>query len=69
VHDRQIGRWMSHINLLGPFVPAGDVEEVLPLLVEACGSVMPFAVRLARFHSRRQGYSKNGLSRLVGPRR
>jgi len=44
VHDRQIGRWMPHINLLYPFVPVGDVEKAVPLLVEACASVPPFAV-------------------------
>jgi len=50
-HDRQIGRWMPHINSLYPFVLAGEVEKAVPLLVEACASVAPFAVTLASFHA------------------
>jgi len=44
VHDRQIGRWMPHINLLYPFVPAGDVEKAVLLLAEWCASMAPFTV-------------------------
>jgi 2'-5' RNA ligase superfamily len=42
---------MPHINLLYPFVPAGEVEKAMPLPVEACALVTPFAVTLASFHS------------------
>jgi len=41
---------MAHVNLLYPFVPANDVDKVVPLLVEACASVTPFTVTLASFH-------------------
>lgn len=51
VHDRQIGRWMPHVNLLYPFVQAEQLCKSLPLLTEACAAVAPFAVTLAHFRS------------------
>jgi 2'-5' RNA ligase len=50
-HDRQIGRWMPHINLLYPFLPRGDFPTAVPGLAAACASVEPFAVTLGEFRS------------------
>jgi RNA 2',3'-cyclic 3'-phosphodiesterase len=45
-HDRQFHRWMPHINLLYPFVPPADFTTALPLLIDVCRQVQPFAVHL-----------------------
>lgn len=50
-HDRQIHRWMPHINLLYPFVPREAFATVLPLLTAACQGVSAFEVTLARLRS------------------
>ena len=49
VHDRQICRWMPHINVLYPFRPRADFPVVLPALAAACAPVAPFAVTLNEF--------------------
>jgi len=51
VHDRQVGRWMPHINLLYPFATPNRLEKSLPRLTEACARVAPFTVTLARLRS------------------
>jgi 2'-5' RNA ligase len=48
LHDRQITRWMPHVNLLYPFYPEADWVAALPCLAEACARVAPFALTLAR---------------------
>jgi 2'-5' RNA ligase len=50
-HDRQIHRWMPHVNLLYPFCPRDQFERqrVIPRLAEACRRVSAFDVRLATF--------------------
>jgi len=50
-HDRQIHRWMPHINLLYPFYPRDQFgpERVVPRLEAACRQVPAFEVRLAIF--------------------
>jgi 2'-5' RNA ligase len=50
-HDRQIHRWMPHINLLYPFVPREAFATALPLLTAACQSVPAFEVTLTRMRS------------------
>lgn len=47
-HDRQIQRWMPHINLLYPFVPREAFGTALPLLTSACQRLFAFDVTLAR---------------------
>jgi 2'-5' RNA ligase len=51
VHDRQIYRWMPHVNLLYPFYPRDQfqAERVMPRLAAACRQVPAFEVRLATF--------------------
>ena len=59
-HDRQIRRWMPHINVLYPFVPQEDFDRVEPLLREVCAGIDPFEVTLAgfdRFHHGRGKYT------------
>jgi len=51
VHDRQIDRWMPHVNLLYPFVTSDRLERSLPLLTEACAAIAPFTVTLSQFRS------------------
>jgi hypothetical protein len=48
-HDRQLRRWMPHVNLLYPFYPPDRFDETLPRLVDACAQVAPFLVTLAEF--------------------
>jgi 2'-5' RNA ligase len=50
-YDRQIRRWMPHINLLYPFLPLSQWDEILPQLIRAAQQVTPFQVNLARFHA------------------
>jgi 2'-5' RNA ligase len=50
-HDRQVGRWMPHVNLLYPFVVPERLEQSLPLLTEACAAIGPFTVTLSQFRS------------------
>ena len=54
-HDRQIGRWMPHINLLYPFRPQEQFVTVTPTLAAACASVEPFAVTLGSLRLFRHG--------------
>ncbi len=48
-YDRQIHRWMPHINLLYPFCPRETFEEVMPKLAAACREVAAFEVTFATF--------------------
>jgi RNA 2',3'-cyclic 3'-phosphodiesterase len=50
-HDRNVRRWMPHITLLYPFAPRSSFADAAPLLGEACFSLAPFSVTLARFGS------------------
>jgi 2'-5' RNA ligase len=47
-HDRNVGRWMPHITLVYPFVPAGEFERTIGRLGPACAAHGPFELRLAR---------------------
>jgi 2'-5' RNA ligase len=51
VHDRQIGRWLPHVNLLYPFVMPDRLEASLLMLSEACAASAPFEVTLGEFRS------------------
>jgi 2'-5' RNA ligase len=46
-HDRHIGRWMPHVNLLYPFRPRVDFPATEPALAAACQGLEPFALTLA----------------------
>jgi len=48
-HDRQIHRWMPHINLLYPFRPQEEFEAITPTLVAACVVIEPFVITLGEF--------------------
>jgi 2'-5' RNA ligase len=48
-HDRKVGRWMPHITLVYPFLPAGEFERAAHRLAPACSALFPFELRLARF--------------------
>lgn len=48
-HDRQVRRWMPHVNLLYPFDPAERFGKVLPRLADTCEKVAPFLVTLSEF--------------------
>src|SRR3954447_14785274 len=48
-HDRKVGRWMPHITLVYPFLPAGEFERAAVRLAAACEALPPFELRLARF--------------------
>ena len=49
VHDAHFHRWMPHVTLLFPFLPAEQFAEAEPDLETACRGVAPFRVTLARF--------------------
>ncbi len=61
-HDRQIYRWMPHINLLYPFCPRDQFqpEQVIPRLEAACRQVPSFDATLATFK-----YFTHGASRAT----
>jgi 2'-5' RNA ligase len=61
LHDRQIHRWMPHINLLYPFRPRADFPSVLPALADACAAVEPFTLTLAEFRFFRHGSGRRTL--------
>ena len=48
-HDRHYRRWMPHITLVYPFRPHSEFEPMIPKLVQACRTLAPFDIRLARF--------------------
>ena len=50
-HDRQLARWMPHVNLLYPFWARDQFEVVLPGLTQACRQIASFPVTLATFRS------------------
>jgi 2'-5' RNA ligase len=54
-HDRQIHRWMPHINLLYPFRPRTQFAEITPTLVAACATAQPFGITLGEFRFFRHG--------------
>lgn len=49
VHDRQIRRWMPHINLVFPFVAAHEIAAAVPLVSAAVRDQPPFEVTLVEF--------------------
>ncbi len=49
IHDRQFERWMPHVNLLYPFLPAREFEAQAPAVAEAASGIRPFLVTLAAF--------------------
>ncbi|UCE60024.1 MAG: 2'-5' RNA ligase family protein [Phycisphaerales bacterium] len=54
-HDRHFERWMPHITLVYPFRPRDEFDMVRPALRDACKSIAPFELRLARFRNFRHG--------------
>ena len=48
VHDRQIGRWPPHVNVLYPFVPEAEFEAAAGRLAAALQPLPAFGVTLGR---------------------
>jgi 2'-5' RNA ligase len=48
-HDRQFRRWMPHVNLLYPFYPPEQFDQIVPDLIRARARITPFVVTLAEF--------------------
>lgn len=49
VHDLHVDRWMPHVTLLFPFLPAERFAQAEPDLDAACRALPAFRVKLARF--------------------
>ena len=49
IHDAHFKRWMPHVTLLFPFLPADRFPEAEAKLEAACREVSAFKVELARF--------------------
>jgi len=49
IYDLHVDRWMPHVTLLFPFVPAERFAQAEPDLDAACRAVPAFRMRLARF--------------------
>ena len=56
-HDRKIGRWMPHINLIYPFRSRRQFGVAARSVAEACASVEPFEITLGEFGSFDHGTS------------
>jgi 2'-5' RNA ligase len=54
-HDRQVRRWMPHINLLYPFRPQEEFPTLRLSIAAACTALKPFAIALAEFRFFRHG--------------
>lgn len=47
--DRQIDRWMPHINLLYGFIPETNFAEAAPVIAQMLADFEPFEITLERF--------------------
>jgi len=50
-HDAKARRWMPHITLVYPFLPAAEFQVAEERLVSACRTVPAFEVKLAKFRA------------------
>ena len=50
-YDRQVRRWMPHINLLYPFRPPEAFDEAVEILGGVCAAVAPFSLTLSTLRS------------------
>lgn len=69
-HDRHIGRWMPHINVLYPFVEKEQIDGVQSRLRAACSRVEPFELELAgfqQFHHGKGRYTMWLIPEPAGP--
>jgi 2'-5' RNA ligase len=56
-HDRKVGRWMPHINLVYPFRPRRQFGVAAQRATEACRRIEPFEIALTSFHTFNHGES------------
>lgn len=54
-HDRQVRRWMPHINLLYPFRPQEEFPALTRAIATDCTAIIPFTITLAEFRLFRHG--------------
>ena len=64
-HDRQIGRWPPHVNVLYPFVPIDEFEEAVTRLSHALAAIPAFDVAMRRLQ--RFTYGKKSLTAWLAP--
>lgn len=60
-YDRQFRRWMPHVTMLYPFLPADRFDELTPLIRQALGGIEPFEVTLAEFRWFSHGQRRHTL--------
>lgn len=58
VYDRAFPRWMPHINLIFPFVPAEEFPKVTQILKDSLSEFQPFEIELNEIGC----FSKKGVS-------
>jgi 2'-5' RNA ligase len=67
-HDRQLRRWMPHINLIYPFRPREQFDVLDRPLREVCRAVEPFTVKLREFRQFRHRGGRRTLWLAPEPR-
>lgn len=48
-HDKKIDRWMPHINLLYPFYPREEYNDIKNDFKRVCSKIEPFEISLEKF--------------------
>ena len=67
-YDRKIRRWMPHVTLLYPFLPASRFDDLEGAVAAALAGFSPFELRLERFHRFHHGRGRYTLWLAPEPR-
>ncbi|MGV9199334.1 MAG: 2'-5' RNA ligase family protein [Promethearchaeia archaeon] len=67
-YDRQINRWMPHINLMYPFVPKSQFDEIAPRFKMTCQHIESFEISLKKIDFFRHAHQKHTLWLVPEPK-